>query len=654
MLWGQHYFFSSGVIFLPLLLFALERYLREGKWLLLLSVIALLSLNMYFFYQIFIFVIIYYLFRVSSEDGFGFRKFLKTTGGFLVIVFLALSFSAALILPEYYLFQASPRTSVSGITSIFKMEFLFNFFDYYFSIFCRLFSNNLQGVGSSYIGFHNYYESMQLYCGLLFILLLPQAFILFNRKQKVVVVIGILLTLAFIIFPFFGRIMNGFQYATYRWGYNIIFAELMLLSHVMKNIIAKERVNYKLLFITGVVLVGCLIAINYQYTNEAEIYQYNLNKIWQSLGLIVIYIMAVYALTKQGVMKNIALAILLVSISVEMVMEHKDTFEKRTTLTKGMEMDTIGSKNSYQIDLFGYTKDVVSYLESIDDSFFRVEKNRWIASMNDSVVQGYKGLDSYNSLNTPSYFEFIDQLDIPPVPNAPVNLRMNILGWTSLQRPYLADLLSVKYYLTKDLEVATSSSEYMATIGDIHVFLRKEARPFGFIYDKYIDRETFFSMENDRHRDSLLLNGFLPPEKPEPILLLDEFTEISYKQSNQASNNLGGLNVLKLEVLSDDEMKGSIILAKKGMLFLSIPHDPGWSAKVNNKRVDIYKINIGFSGLLLNEGEQYIELRYRPPYLKEGTIISLISLFMILFLIFITKRKVILRSTIWEGGVSLR
>lgn len=637
MLWGQHYYFASVVIFLPLLLYALERFMQEDKWLLLLVVIAMTSLNIYIFYQMFIFVIIYYVFRFYSNYSFDLRLFIKMTGKFMAVFFLAIGTVSALILPEYYLLQSNPRTSSQSVVNIFNMDFHFNSIEYYFSILCRFFSNNLQGIGSSYKGFLNYYESLQLYCGLLFLVLSTQALCLFNRKQKVLVLAGILVSALFIIFPLFAQIMNGFQYPSYRWGYDIIFAELLLLSYILKAIIDKREVNFGAFFITAVFLIGCLLIINSQYDNEIEIHKNNTNIIWQSFAFILIYGISIFFLTKKGFKRKLSFVFILVFLSVEMLEEHKDTFEKRSTLTKGIEAEIKADNYDYGIDLFGYTNDVVSYLESIDSSIFRLEKNRWISSMNDSVVQGYNGLDTYNSLNTPSYLEFIRDLNIPPVPHAPA---MTVQGWSSLQRPYLADMLSVKYYLTKDKKVVPASTRFIKTIGDIHVFEREEALPFGFVYDKYIDRGRFFSIKNETNRNHMLLRGFLPPEDLHTKYMIDGFSEISYKDPENDIFVSKISNTLIIESFAEDNISGNITLPGTRMLFLSIPYDPGWHATVNHERVDIQKINAGFSGLLLNKGTHQIELKYVPPYLKEGLIISFISVIIIMGLLFREKKVV--------------
>jgi len=625
MLWGQHYFFGSSVVFLPLLLYALEKWLSEGKWLLLLCVLALLVLNIYNFYQMFFLVFIYYIFRFYVKFEFNMKLFLDLTSRLVIILFLSIGLVAVFVLPEYYLLTNSPRISGVSLLSLFQGMLNLNTADYYFSAFCRLFSNNLQGIGSNYIGFLNYYESIQLYTGLLFLLMIPQAYCVFDRRQKTIASAGIMVALLFIGFPIFAQVMNGFQYPTYRWGFDVIFAEVLLLAYLLHAVIQSGRVNHAVLLVTLLVLVSYLFLINYDYANNHDVYNYNIKKIFYSGLFLSIYAILVSYISKNGVQRKAAFLLLLMVLPIEMVSEHRDTFTQRSTLEKGIESNN-------QVDLFGSTHEVVDYLKSVDNSFYRIDKNRWILSLNDSLVQGYNGFDAYNSLNTPSYYKFLHDMEIPLTKGVPV--AVTILGWTSLQRPYLADLLSAKYYLTKDSTVTLGNVRFIKKIGNIFLYERLDALPFGFTYDSYISREKFFSTENGDKRDSLLLRGFLPPDFGGETIF-NKLSEASYKDRDgkELRENLV-YNTLNINQFSDDFIEGNIALEKDKLLFLSIPYDIGWRATVNGEKLKIYKVNAGFSGILLSKGNNYLQLEFYPPYFKQGFLISICCFLIILYLIF--------------------
>lgn len=68
------------------------------------------------------------------------------------------------------------------------------------------------------------------------------------------------------------------------------------------------------------------------------------------------------------------------------------------------------------------------------------------------------------------------------------------------------------------------------------------------------------------------------------------------------------------------------------MLFLTIPYDEGWICTINGNRQPIESIFDGFIGIPLIEGYNYIELAYYPKGFKFGTITSLLTLTIILFI----------------------
>ena len=94
--------------------------------------------------------------------------------------------------------------------------------------------------------------------------------------------------------------------------------------------------------------------------------------------------------------------------------------------------------------------------------------------------------------------------------------------------------------------------------------------------------------------------------------------------------------VFKITDFHEDHIYGNITLDKDGMVFFGIPYDKGWRVKVNGKTVKPEKINIGFMGIPLKRGFYRIELKYVPPYLYAGIIVSIISL---IFAVFFYHKK---------------
>ena len=98
-------------------------------------------------------------------------------------------------------------------------------------------------------------------------------------------------------------------------------------------------------------------------------------------------------------------------------------------------------------------------------------------------------------------------------------------------------------------------------------------------------------------------------------------------------------NQLKITKFSDTNIKGNIVSTKnKNILFTTIPYDAGWEVKVDGKVVKKYKVYDNFIGIKLNKGKHKIEFNYTPVGLKEGIIISIISL--IIFIVYFKFEKI--------------
>ena len=70
--------------------------------------------------------------------------------------------------------------------------------------------------------------------------------------------------------------------------------------------------------------------------------------------------------------------------------------------------------------------------------------------------------------------------------------------------------------------------------------------------------------------------------------------------------------------MTEDKVTGSISLEEPGLLFLSIPYDEGWTAKVDGASAEVLQVNGMYSGIALTEGDHDIELQYHTAGLLRG------------------------------------
>jgi uncharacterized membrane protein YfhO len=63
----------------------------------------------------------------------------------------------------------------------------------------------------------------------------------------------------------------------------------------------------------------------------------------------------------------------------------------------------------------------------------------------------------------------------------------------------------------------------------------------------------------------------------------------------------------------------------------------GWELKINGKPENLFYVDEGFRGFFVEKGESNIEMTYKPPFLKESVILSLISLLILIILKYVVK-----------------
>jgi uncharacterized membrane protein YfhO len=99
-----------------------------------------------------------------------------------------------------------------------------------------------------------------------------------------------------------------------------------------------------------------------------------------------------------------------------------------------------------------------------------------------------------------------------------------------------------------------------------------------------------------------------------------------------------------LTFFSQNKIKGTITVDSTRMLFLSIPYDKGWHARLNGKEVALHICNFGFIGIPLNPGKYTLELNFRPPFYilsLLATISGIIIFLLLIALPYLKSRKTV-------------
>ncbi len=109
--------------------------------------------------------------------------------------------------------------------------------------------------------------------------------------------------------------------------------------------------------------------------------------------------------------------------------------------------------------------------------------------------------------------------------------------------------------------------------------------------------------------------------------VVGEFTDMV--NSNERLENI---------VQTDTGMKGSIDMRSAGQLVLQIPYENGWTLKVDGKEAEIETFDSLYISVPLEKGSHRVELSFYPKGFREGLLISLIALLLIV-ISFVLERE---------------
>ncbi len=640
---GGWWVFSAQAFQASILLLGLEHLYQKKTWLTLTIAIFLIGadmpVNLFLFAQ---FILLYTIFRFIGDQGWKPKELVTHLFKIAFFSTLGVALSSVFLFANTQEILQSPR--VDGESSLFaqlleKGVFATETTQYYATEILRFFSSDILGSGSNFRGALNYLEAPMFYISLPVLLLFPQLLAHSTTQKRILYTIPLIMILVVLIFPFFRYAFWGFSGNYFRTI--SLFISLAFLFYAMRALekVEEKGIHLPVLVITLVALLGLLYFPYHEALKAVTVVH-----LQTTIAILLVLYTVLLGLSKFIPQKGALQIGLLLVLCVELAYFASITANNRDLLTRAEYKKGVLYEDK--------TIDAVKYLKENDNSFFRVHKNYSSGgavhrSMNDAKVQNFRGTSSYHSFNQKYYIEFLQTLGVIDGKNESQTRWAPGVG----ARPLLEIFSSVKYKLLKPIEGNLNAGfgyTQVSTFGDVTLFKNNNVLPFGFAYDQYLPLEEFKKL-NQVDKEVALFRAVVIADEQKP-----QFS--SFKQLNTADlpngqeyngTQLGAdLNQRKamafnLESHSQNKIKGSIKLAKKSVLFFTIPYDKGWTARVNGVEKNLEKMNVGFTGLMLEAGEHQVELSYFPPLVLPGLAVSLVALLLLLYL-FKRRRRFLL------------
>lgn len=663
---GQHYVFGTIYAYMPLIFLGFELWIRKkNKWLMIIMLTLTALYFYYFFYMTLIFFCIYAIFRYFLQFKFKSLHFFKYifSAGFYIL--LSIGLSAFYLLPSLSLAFSNLRVG-KGYPGL--GELLFPDFRMVITVFGRIFGYDTLGNIYSYLGYGNDFFMLALYCGVITLVLLPQIFIQVNKRKKLLYTILFAMIIIMLFIPIFPFVFSGFSDINYRWIYILHFSFALLLSISINSIFNNQELNITLLIRTVIILfiiaVTAIVSNSYLHKDYPIFNSFRI--FLKDFILIIIYVFLTYLFFKTSYKMIIKIFILII-VCFEMIWFPYNIINDRKTYSENPIENKIG--------YFDYTNEAVYYINKFDKNIFRIEKsyNSYIdkydkiPSNNDSMVQNFRGIKSYNANNQSNYIRFLQDAGIYvmyPYYKIPRGTRPQDIGGEHLNyingvgdRYLLLSFLGVKYYLTDTATKPPPYFQFLTKIKNINIYKNNYYLPISFTIDNFITYKEYMSLDNASKDITLLTSAVID----DPFILSGSIqkTVIKYLTNTKSEVQINNLiakrqkNNFKIEYYNDDHIKGSISLDRNQILVFTIPYDQGWTIFVDGEKNKLLKIDNGLIGIELKQGHHSIELKYFPPLMNEGIMISIISLIGLILISLFNKKITYLSSLVYINSVAL-
>ncbi len=175
---------------------------------------------------------------------------------------------------------------------------------------------------------------------------------------------------------------------------------------------------------------------------------------------------------------------------------------------------------------------------------------------------------------------------------------------------------------------------------DIYLYIGGEKVSSFYVNDSYysITSDEYYVV-NVQNKDSDTINVTINFDESKSGFL----RFYAYKINNEIFNNFYNdikSGLMKIKKYNDSLITGTITSYKEGCAFTSIAYDKGWNVFVDGKKVDTYIIADAYLGFDVPLGTHDIKLIFYPKKLKEGIVISIVSLISLLLYIWFKNKAI--------------
>lgn len=513
--------FYEVLTFFPLILFGIEKVIKEKKiWAVSLG-FFLMGLGNYFFLLTFgIFGVIYAIFRYFQTF-----KSRNAKDNWLVILYGVVGFAlgylmcSAVVFPavlsSFGITRATQSQYLPSLKEAFKSgdfgkvcEIIFTYWNpsvanssgsganrYYFAFTFPLVSYFYPTTSCRYVNlvhfsdFENAGSSIFYFTPLMIMFFASFWQSIKNKKVSHFIALGLILLCLFV--PFFYFLCGAFSNCYGRWE---IIVPAVGIAYIAKNFDKRENISSKCIFISGAITLVCMILVFvlaksmisiYGSENEHVARIEDFGEIWYLIiyewVLVSIETFVLGKYWKKTFLPAIVNCFLVVEIIV------MGTVVANMHYLQDVETDVNGG-----IEQLAIETDIINKINKNDNSFFRIQ-NRSVDESHPNLpeAEGYNGISTFHTFYNNEVDDFVHMTQITNHDES----------WSAVsfgKHANLDEFLGVKYYITKDID---TSYNITADDGTVSTYTFEPNVALNYSYNESLSGNGYRVYKNDLQID---------------------------------------------------------------------------------------------------------------------------------------------------------
>ena len=657
----HHIMFVFYIPFILLSLIEIDNYIDKNKSLkLMLFLIIIILINYYYSVGALLTIFVYYIYKLLLKNKFNIKYILKMISIFLIPILI----SSFILLPVSYTLMNAHRF----INNMSQQVTLINLFIYNFKeLFYSAFSLGLSGIFFISL-FGNLFNKKKTLSNSflnisLLILLVPIFMYILNGtlyiRGKSLIPLSILYIYAFILFIDnlkridYSKLVKTIiivliVVSIFNITNALFVIEIMFSGYLLEKYL-KDKKKYKKKFFGYVLLVLLFSSVFFNYMYEDHItYKYN-SKYNKDLS----NINELLNKTDKG------------NYRVDTIYNSRDLVNKvynEDYLSNSLYSSTYNYDYYDFYNNFGNNilfRNNLMMTGSNNELFYTFMGSKYLINSNKKYLY-YKKIDSKDNLSL--YYNE----DAYPLVYTSKSIGSS-KTYNNLSFPYKMEYILNNTVIkdTEDISYDTKIKRYKDNnIKDRYKFVNEEITHKKIKLDDSIKGKmlyiTFDMNYNDEYKDSyIMINGVkntLTCKRWRYYNNNTNFKYILYMNDNILNIEMseGTFDLINVKLYYSDKIinsyeeinylnfdyKNSIITGTYNntstdkYLVTSIPYDEGFKGYINGDRVEIVKVNKSFVGLRLNQGKNDIKITYESPWYREGCIVSIIGMMLLIIKVF--------------------